>query len=56
MYIKTLSVLVDNAYKISNVELATELAYKALDISVEIENKFQEALCISQIGILSYET
>lgn len=45
-----------NALKTGNVELATELAYKALDISIEIDNSFQEALCLGQIGILSYET
>ena len=45
-----------NALKVSNVELATELAYKALDISVEINDKLQEALCLGQIAILSYET
>lgn len=45
-----------NALKMSSVELATELGYKALDISIEIKNKQQEALCLSQIGVLIFDS
>lgn len=43
-----------NAFKVSNTELATELAYKALDISVQIKDKTQEGLCLAQIGMIVF--
>lgn len=43
-----------NAFKISNIEQATELAYKALDISTSINDKLQEGLCLSQVGLFVF--
>ena len=42
-----------NALKASNMELATELAYKALEISTSLKDRLQEALCLEQIAIIS---
>ncbi len=43
-----------NAFKTSNAELATELAYKALDVSVLAKDKMQEGLCLAQIGMIIF--
>lgn len=43
-----------NAFKISNIEQATEFAYKALDISTSINNKLQEGLCLGQVGLFVF--
>ncbi|WP_430406508.1 histidine kinase [Fluviicola sp.] len=45
-----------NAFKTSNNELATKLAYKALNISILIKNKTQEGLCMSQVGMIVFGT
>ncbi|WP_341905319.1 histidine kinase [Fluviicola taffensis] len=45
-----------NAFKTSNNELATKLAYKALNISILIKNKTQEGLCMSQLGMIVFGT
>ncbi len=45
-----------NAFKMSNTELATELAYKALDLSILIKNKTQEGLCLAQVGMFIFSS
>lgn len=45
-----------NAYKISNIEKATELAYKALDLSISIKNPIQEGLCLGQVGMFLFNS
>lgn len=43
-----------NAFKVSNIEQATEFAYRSLDLSVSINNKLQEGLCLSQVGLFVF--
>ncbi|WP_343631654.1 histidine kinase [Fluviicola sp.] len=43
-----------NAFKTSNNELATKLAYEALDLSILIKDRKQEGLCLSQLGMLIF--
>lgn len=43
-----------NSFKISNIEQATEFGYKALALSVELKNKVQEGICLSQVGMFVF--
>lgn len=43
-----------NAFKTSNNEKATKLAYRALNLSILIKNKTQEALCLGQVGMIVF--
>lgn len=43
-----------NAFKTSNNEKATKLAYKALNLSILINDKTQEGLCLAQVGMILF--